>query len=77
MKKHRFNPLTAWHDRPDYGDFCCKILELLIADAAESFEILPLEQDLDILRNIIYSGVWQRYSMITERKCRKEELYGK
>ena len=77
VKKHRFNPLTVWHGQPDYEDFCRETLELLIADAAESFELLPLEQDLDILRNIIYSGVWQRYCLITERKNRKEETHGK
>ena len=77
LRKGRFNPLTAWHDRPDYEDFCHETLELLIADAAESFEILPLEQDLDLLRNIIYSGVWQRYQMITERKQRKEGAHAK
>ena len=76
-KKRRFNPLTAWHSRPDYEDFCRETLELLIADAAESLEILPLEQDLDILRNVVYSGVWQRYCLLTERKNRKEESYGK
>ncbi len=77
LKKRRFNPLTVWHSQPDYEDFCRETLELLIADAAESLEILPLEQDLDILRNVIYSGVWQRYCRITERKRRKEESHGK
>ena len=71
-RKNRFNPLTVWHGRPDYEDFCRETLELLIADAAESLEILPLEQDLDLLRNIIYCGVWQRYNMKTEHRQRKE-----
>ncbi len=72
LKKGRFNPLTVYRGRPDYEDFCRETLELLIADAARSFEILPLEQDLDILRNILYSGVWQRYYLKTERKHGKE-----
>lgn len=71
-KKGRFNPLAVWHDRPDYEDFCRETLELLIADAAESFEILPLEQDLDLLRNVLYSGVWMRYRLKAERQKRKE-----
>ena len=75
-KKGRFNPLTRYHDRPDYQDFCRETLELLIADAAECFEILPLEQDLDLLRNILYSGVWQRYTLITE-KASKSKKSGK
>ena len=64
--------------RPDYEDFCKETLELLIAEAAESFEILPLEQDLDLLRNVIYSGVWQRYILKTEQKQkhRKEGVHG-
>ena len=71
-KKGRFNPLAAYRNRPDYEDFCKETLELLIAEAAECFEVLPLEQDLDLLRNILYSGVWQRYLMITEKAKRKE-----
>lgn len=74
-KKGRFNPLTAYHGRPDYEEFCKETLELLIADAAGSFEILPLEQDLDLLRNVLYSGVWQRYVIKTERKQRKEDAH--
>ncbi len=50
---------------------------MLIAEAAESFEILPLEQDLDLLRNVIYSGVWQRYLLKTERKQGKEDAHAK
>ena len=75
-KKGRFNPLTGYRDRKDYEEFCRDTLELLIADAAECFEILPLEQDLDILRNILYSGVWQRYTLITEKAKRKEGSHG-
>ncbi len=72
-KKGRFNPLTVYRDRPDYQDFCRETLEFLIADAAECFEVLPLEQDLDILRNILYSGVWQRYMLITEKAKKRKE----
>jgi hypothetical protein len=74
-KKGRFNPLARYRDRTDYEDFCRETLELLIAEAVEYFEVLPLEQDLDILRNILYSGVWQRYTLITEKAKRKEEAH--
>lgn len=75
LRKGRFNPLKLFHEQPDYEDFCRDTLELLIADAAESFEVLPLEQDLEILRNVIYSGVWQRYHLRMERKKRKVETH--
>ena len=48
---------------------------MLIAEGAQSFEILPLEQDLDLLRNVLYSGVWQRYIMMSEKKRRKEDAH--
>ena len=77
LKKGRFNPLAAYHDRADYEDFCRDSLEMLIAEAAEAFEVLPLEQDLDLLRNVIYSGVWQRYTLLNERKSRKGYAHAK
>ena len=74
-KRGRFNPLERYHSRPDYEDFCRETLEMLIAEGAESFELLPLEQDLDLLRNVLYSGVWQRYTVIMKKKYGKEESH--
>ena len=67
LKKGRFNPLAGYRDRPDYESFCRETLELLIGEAAECFEVLPLAQDLGILRNILYSGVWQRYTLLMKK----------
>ena len=72
QKKRRFNPLTAYRSRPDYLAFCHDTLELFMAEAAERFEILPLEKDLDILRNVIYSGVWQRWIQLENRRNKKD-----
>ncbi len=47
------------------------ILKVIIGEAAEIFERLPLVQDENILRNIIYSGVWQRYNSVKAKKERK------
>ena len=76
LKRKRFNPLAVYKAQEGFEDFCLGTLEMLIADAAEAFELLPLEQDLPILRNILYSGVWQRYEMKTgkaRKKAEKEE----
>ena len=72
IKAGRFNPLRQWHGREDYEDFCRETLEMLIAEATEHFELLPLEKDLDILRNILYSGVWQRYVLQMKKRYGKE-----
>lgn len=76
LKRNRFNPLSSWRQRSDYEDWCHETLELLISEAARSFEILPLEKDLDLLRNVLYSGVWQKYTLKMKSKNRKEEIHG-
>lgn len=72
LNKKRFNPLAAYRGKEGFQDFCLDTLEMLIADAASAFELLPLEQDLPILRNILYSGVWQRYEVKTGAARKKK-----
>lgn len=60
-KKKRYNPLSAYACRPDYEDFARRVLTMVISEGAQAFEMLPLVQDADILRNVLYSGVWSRY----------------
>ncbi len=57
-KHHRYNPM-AGKDPSEFES----ILTMLIGDCALEFEKLPLVQDLEILRNILYSGIWTRYRM--------------
>ena len=81
VKKGRFNPLKPWHDRQDYEAFCHDTLEMLISEAAGHFEVLPLADHLDLLRNVLYAGVWQRWTMINEKKQKsgktgKEDHHG-
>lgn len=38
------------------------LLAVLIGNAADTFERLPLEQDLHLLRSVLYSGVWQQFN---------------
>lgn len=58
----RYNPMTG-RDKAEF----LPILTMLIGDCALEFEKLPLVQDLDILRNILYSGVWTRYQMAQQK----------
>lgn len=60
-RKHsRYNPVTEFEAQN--GSFAAEpTLTMLIGDCSLAFERLPLEQDLDLLRNILYSGVWTRW----------------
>ncbi len=63
-KNGRYNPLRGLSQPLSQKAFekeCREILELMIAAACREFEKLPLEQDIELLRNILYAGVWIRY----------------
>ncbi len=57
LKKGSFNPFRESADREDFEESVRQMLEGTIRQAVAEFEKLPLEQDLSILRNILYEGV--------------------
>lgn len=76
LRRGRFNPLADRSKEDGYEDFIRKSLTLLIAEAAESFEVLPLERDIDLLRNVLYAGCWTQYRL-TYSKRHPEESAGR
>ena len=38
------------------------LLAILIGEATDTFERLPLEQDLHLMRSVLYAGVWQQFN---------------
>ena len=72
QRKGRPNPLLAlWAQRDREGDYA--LLSILLSDGAAAFEKLPLEQDLGLMRNILYAGVWQKYNQAFYRRDQREE----
>ena len=43
-----------------------------MAECAKSFERLPIVENAEILRNIIYSGVWTRYEYLQLKEKKKD-----
>ena len=58
LKSGSYNPLVAAGAVP--GDVS-EGLRSIAAQTAQSFERLPLEQDIHILRNVLYAGLWGQY----------------
>ena len=67
-KKASYNPVLLMEKK---SEEMRDTLELLLGDASAAFEKLPLIQDEGILRNILYSGVWQGYNEYLHRKDKK------
>ena len=58
LESGSYNPLVAAGAVPDDVS---EGLRSIAAQAAQSFERLPLEQDIHILRNVVYAGLWGQY----------------
>ena len=61
-RKGRPNPLLALCPGPRDRAGDMALLTAALGRASSVFEELPLEQDLGLLRNILYAGVWQGYN---------------
>lgn len=65
-----YNPLLVLEIQPENMQ---PTLKLLLGDASQAFEFLPLVQDAHILRNILYSGIWMRYDYAMRKKRKKKD----
>lgn len=67
----RYNPLAVYAEGKTDEELH-SMLTMLIGECAAVFELLPIVQDADIMRNIIYSGVWTRYNAEMARRHGKK-----
>lgn len=68
VRKRRYNPLRPLKDSEDYEEICRMSMMMSVADATEAFERLPVVLDADILRNVLYSGIWSRYAYLQKKR---------
>lgn len=60
-KKNKYNPFRTRFESGMEPESFIPILKSLLGECTEAFERLPLVQDVDLMRNILYSGVWTRF----------------
>ena len=71
MKKGNYNPFIEKMHSTDSFDYLVKeILTIMAAECAGEFEKLPLIENVEILRNILYSGIWTRYDMVRAKRSK-------
>ena len=67
LKTGSYNPFRSRAETGMTSESFLPVLKLLIGECTDAFERLPLVQDLDLLRNILYSGVWCRFLQKEQR----------
>ena len=71
IKKQTYNPFKNKFKEEHFQEYCFNILEMMISRSSFYFEKLPLIENVELLRNIIYSGIWTKFELI--KKKRMEE----
>lgn len=74
-REGRFNPFLKQRGHPDFEKQAESLLLDEMAAAGEAFQKLPCLEYVDILGNILYAGVWNRYDDIQIEKA-KQHIQG-
>ena len=74
-KKGGYNPLCTLRkdNAKDFETLTRLMMTSMMSECAKSFERLPILLHADILRNILYSGVWTKYEYIQLKKKKRKK----
>lgn len=68
LKSNNYNPLKELYNRDDFEQQASNILLMMMAECSKEFEKLPILKNAELLRNILYSGVWIKYENIKKSR---------
>lgn len=68
-KKGCFNPFFNRGYTEGFDEWVKEILTMAAVEFAAAFERLPIVEYADVLRNIIYSGIWTRYEAVKKQRA--------
>lgn len=71
IKEGNFNPFKKKAGNPGFDEWVRDILTVAASSCAEAFEKLPIIENAEILRNILYSGIWAGYEKVLASKNKK------
>ncbi len=67
-----YNPLKEAFSLTDepaiFAEQCRQLLTMMMAECSREFERLPILLHAEILRNVLYAGVWNKYTAVTEKR---------
>ena len=73
VKKGNYNPFSKDYIIKGFDDRVKNMLMMMMAETCREFEKLPIIKYTDILRNILYSGVWCRFENVSGKRTKEQE----
>lgn len=73
MEQGNYNALISLYGKTDFDDICRDMMNYVLAECTSQFERLPCVEDAEILRNILYAGVWSRFDKKLKEKNQEGE----
>ena len=73
MKNKDYNPFAEKYTMEGFEGEVRQILMMMMAETCREFEKLPIIKYTDILRNILYSGVWCRFENVSGKRKKEQE----
>lgn len=73
IKKENYNPFSESYIIEGFDEQVRQMLILMMAEVCREFEKLPIIKYTDILRNILYSGVWCRFEAVSGKRKKERE----
>ena len=73
QKRGSYNPFLLSRGAVQNAELAEHSLNMMAANAAEYFERLPLVEHLEILRNILYAGIWGKYERVKAKREKEKE----
>ena len=67
-EKKCYNPFINICHEEDFDERAERALRMMISESAAAFEMLPVDENMEILRNVIYSGVWRSFEIIQMKR---------
>ena len=68
VKNGNYNPFVEKYIMKGFDEQVRQLLIMMMAQTCREFEKLPIIKYTDILRNILYSGVWCRFETIARKR---------
>lgn len=81
IKDNRYNPLIKTYNsisssteegETAFREYCRQLLTMMISESCVSFEELPIITNAEIIRNILYAGIWTGFDKACQNNNNKE-----